>query len=146
MNKGIIAGLIVVALLAVGAFVFLASDDTPESSDPSDQSTAELNAAAPQQPQPQTDDVTVFTLEEVAANSSESSCWTIINGSVYDITSYLSRHPGGNVILEACGTDGTTLFTQRETQEGETVGSGTPHSSNANAQLEQLKIGEIATN
>lgn len=146
MNKGIIAGLIVVALLAVGAFVFLASDNTPESSDPADQSTTELNAAAPQQPQPQTDDVTVFTLEEVAANSSESSCWTIINGSVYDITSYLSRHPGGNVILEACGTDGTTLFTQRETQEGETVGSGTPHSSNANAQLEQLKIGEIATN
>lgn len=85
-----------------------------------------------------------FTTTEVALHNSKTDCWTIISGNVYDLTSYIPRHEGGDEILRACGVDGTTLFTQRETSTGETVGSGTPHDNGAQAQLSSLKIGIVA--
>lgn len=52
-----------------------------------------------------------YTASEVVQHSSESSCWSIINGNVYDLTSYVPRHPGGKrQILNICGRDGTSLF------------------------------------
>ena len=83
----------------------------------------------------------LFTSEQVAEHNSKTDCWTIINDNVYDITTYISRHPGGDEILRACGTDGTSLFTKRETSTGEKVGSGTSHSSTAASALENLKVG-----
>lgn len=84
-----------------------------------------------------------FTAAEVAQHSSEDDCWTIINESVYDITSYVPRHPGGDEILRACGTNGTSLFESRTTEDGEKVGSGSSHSSSAESQRDQMKIGEL---
>lgn len=81
---------------------------------------------------------------EVEKHNSASDCWTIIDGNVYDITPYVPRHPGGDEILRACGGDGSTLFNQRQTTGGESVGSGSPHSSSAESQLEQFKLGELA--
>ncbi len=53
-----------------------------------------------------------FTAQQVAEHGSESSCYTIINGAVYDVTSYLPLHPGGaRNILKICGRDGTSTFT-----------------------------------
>jgi predicted heme/steroid binding protein len=85
-----------------------------------------------------------FTTSEVAKHASEDDCWTIINGNVYDITSYVPRHPGGDDILLACGSDGSSLFNSRTTEDGEQVGSGSAHSSNASSQLAALQIGIIA--
>lgn len=52
-----------------------------------------------------------YTKGEVSLHSSENSCWSIVNKNVYDLTSYVSRHPGGSRnILRICGTDGTSLF------------------------------------
>lgn len=84
-----------------------------------------------------------FTKENVAEHATKTDCWTIVSGKVYDITSYVPRHPGGDEILKACGADGTSLFTQRETTEGKEVGSGTPHSSNAASQLESMLMGDL---
>ncbi|MGB3945835.1 MAG: cytochrome b5-like heme/steroid binding domain-containing protein [Candidatus Saccharimonadales bacterium] len=93
-----------------------------------------------------TDDNTqkTYTVADVKQHNSKQSCWTIISGSVYDITSYIPRHPGGEEILRACGIDATRLFTTRTSSDGETVGSGTPHSSNADDQLRTLKIGALS--
>ncbi len=53
-----------------------------------------------------------YTSAQVALHASRTSCWTIVNGSVYDITSYIPKHPGGSEkVLRICGTDGTALFT-----------------------------------
>lgn len=92
----------------------------------------------------ETADQEVYAVEEVQDHNTAQDCWTIINGSVYDITSYVPRHPGGDEILRACGEDGTSLFTQRTDSSGDAVGSGTPHSSSAESQLEQLKIGTVS--
>ena len=63
---------------------------------------------------------------------------------MYDLTDYVIRHPGGNEILRACGTDATSLFNSRQSADGrERVGSGTPHSQAAAEQLARLKIGTL---
>jgi cytochrome b involved in lipid metabolism len=61
-----------------------------------------------------------FTAAQVAEKNSKSSCWTIISGNVYDITSYVPNHPGGEAeIVKVCGKDGTALFAKpMEHKEG----------------------------
>lgn len=52
-----------------------------------------------------------YTLVDVAQHNSASSCWSTINGGVYDLTSWISKHPGGQqAILSLCGTDGSAAF------------------------------------
>lgn len=53
----------------------------------------------------------LYTASTVATHNSKSSCWTIVNNNVYDITSYISQHPGGEArIMSICGIDGTSAF------------------------------------
>lgn len=92
------------------------------------------------------DQAKAYTLSEVAQHASKDDCWAIISGDVYDLTEFINRHPGGDEILRACGTDATTLFNSRQTQDGQSVGSGTPHSQAAVEQLAKLKIGTVNKN
>lgn len=85
-----------------------------------------------------------FTIDEVASHNSKTDCWTVISGQVYELTDFINRHPGGDEILRACGTDATTLFVSRTTKDGQSIGSGTPHSQVAQEQLDQLKLGTLA--
>lgn len=55
--------------------------------------------------------VSVYTLADVAQHEDASSCWSAINGKVYDLAPWISRHPGGpQAILSICGTDGSAAF------------------------------------
>ncbi|EGT56790.1 hypothetical protein CAEBREN_18686 [Caenorhabditis brenneri] len=60
------------------------------------------------------DDLPIISIEEVAQHNGESedgSCWIIISGKVYDVTSFLQEHPGGEeVITQMAGQDATTEF------------------------------------
>ncbi len=48
---------------------------------------------------------------EVAAHSSEEDFWIIVDGLVYAFTGdFLASHPGGPVILESAGQDGSIMF------------------------------------
>ena len=52
-----------------------------------------------------------ITAEEVAKHNSAESCWVIIHGKVYDLTSFLPAHPGGQkIILKEAGKDGSKAF------------------------------------
>lgn len=47
----------------------------------------------------------------VAEHNSRESCWSSINGNVYDLTSWIPQHPGGEqAILQLCGKDGSAKF------------------------------------
>jgi len=51
--------------------------------------------------------------EEILAEyfASRDYCWTILNGTVYNLTDFVDDHRGGpGNILEICGKDGSALF------------------------------------
>lgn len=90
-----------------------------------------------------TETATAYTPTQVREHDSVSDCWTIIEGNVYDLTSYIDRHPGGTEIERACGKDASELFTTRQLPDGQPIGSGSAHSDAATEQLESLKIGAV---
>ncbi|HRH25430.1 MAG TPA: cytochrome b5-like heme/steroid binding domain-containing protein [Parcubacteria group bacterium] len=68
----------------------------------------EATSATPQGTTPSTGGI---TLAQISSHSSRSSCWSAINGVVYDLTSWIPNHPGGEgTILGLCGRDGTQSY------------------------------------
>ena len=52
-----------------------------------------------------------YSLGDVAIHNTAAGCWTTIDENVYDLTTWVSRHPGGGeAILFLCGIDGTEAF------------------------------------
>lgn len=50
----------------------------------------------------------VLSAIDVAQHRSVSDCWIILNGVVYDVSGYLSEHPGKKREIDTyCGKDGT---------------------------------------
>ncbi|RVE74529.1 hypothetical protein OJAV_G00022970 [Oryzias javanicus] len=73
-----------------------------------------------------------YTLEEIRVHNMNNDTWLIIHDKVYDISSFLEEHPGGEeVLLEQGGADATESF--------EDVG----HSLDAREMLQQYYIGEL---
>ena len=113
----IIIGLVLV--IVVGGIVVLQKNMTPviptnESVSSNPDSTTPLNLETPVT-KPDTTSVVIpeggITLAEVATHNSRKSCWSVINGNVYDLTSWIPNHPGGEeAILSLCGIDGSSGF------------------------------------
>jgi len=75
---------------------------------------------------------TNYTAVDVASHNTASDCWMIINGNVYNLTSFVSTHSGGSaVIIGQCGKDGTAVFN-----------SG-PHSSTTINAISSLMLGTL---
>lgn len=57
-------------------------------------------------------DKRVYTMEEVRKHNRENSTkWIVLDNKVYDVTQFLSEHPGGeDILLEHAGTDATEEF------------------------------------
>ncbi|KAE8183789.1 hypothetical protein CF336_g8042 [Tilletia laevis] len=73
-----------------------------------------------------------ITLEELKKHSTQEDLWLLINGEVYNVSSFMDEHPGGDeVLLSEAGKDATEAF--------EDVG----HSDDARKLLPPLKVGEI---
>ncbi|CAI8030831.1 Cytochrome b5 [Geodia barretti] len=69
---------------------------------------------------------------EIEKHADISSCWVVIHGKVYDLTAFVSEHPGGpDILLDVAGGDGSELF--------EDIG----HTSSARAMMTQYAIGEV---
>ncbi|KAF4662127.1 hypothetical protein FOZ61_002690 [Perkinsus olseni] len=52
-----------------------------------------------------------YRATEVASHNSASDCWLIIADKIYDVTTFLADHPGGQkAILPHCGRDATDKF------------------------------------
>lgn len=52
-----------------------------------------------------------YTATDVSTHNNTASCWTIIDGFIYDLTQFIGRHPGGEkAISNVCGVDGAAVF------------------------------------
>jgi cytochrome b involved in lipid metabolism len=142
MKKIILVILVIIALGILGNYYYKKQTD---------KSFQKPNIVSQQQSQPEQkteplrenkSSVKTYTLVEVAKHGSDMDnyvdCWTVINGNVYDITEYADslKHPGGEQIYQACGTDATALFEDRP-------GKGTPHPESAREILEKYYIGDL---
>jgi cytochrome b involved in lipid metabolism len=59
-----------------------------------------------------------ITAAEVAQHNTAADCWSVIDGNVYNLTTYLPIHKGGAGVLTAiCGKDGTLAFTGQHNGE-----------------------------
>ena len=48
--------------------------------------------------------IKLISASHLAGHDSEDSCWVCIHGRVYNVTNFLSEHPGGgDIILDASG-------------------------------------------
>ena len=52
----------------------------------------------------------IISLDEVKKHIKKDDAWTIIHNKVYNITSWIPKHPGGDIIMQAVGKDATQLF------------------------------------
>eukprot|EP00010_Vexillifera_abyssalis_P000418 CAMPEP_0201556730 /NCGR_PEP_ID=MMETSP0173_2-20130828/57410_1 /ASSEMBLY_ACC=CAM_ASM_000268 /TAXON_ID=218659 /ORGANISM="Vexillifera sp., Strain DIVA3 564/2" /LENGTH=149 /DNA_ID=CAMNT_0047969187 /DNA_START=12 /DNA_END=461 /DNA_ORIENTATION=+ len=74
----------------------------------------------------------VFTRAEVEKHHTADDCWIIIHDRVYNVTSWVEKHPGGDAIGLKAGQDSTDLFENQA------------HSDYARKHMEQYEIGVIA--
>ncbi|KAL5768738.1 hypothetical protein ACOSP7_015281 [Xanthoceras sorbifolium] len=51
-----------------------------------------------------------YSKAEVSLHNKRTDCWIIIKNKVYDVTSYVEEHPGGDAILAHAGDDSTEGF------------------------------------
>ena len=51
-----------------------------------------------------------YTATQVEKHRTPEDCWVIVHGKVYDVTKFVPRHPGGNMIWVKAGGDCTQLF------------------------------------
>lgn len=52
-----------------------------------------------------------LTMEDVAKHATADDCYTIVDGKVYDLTGFSTKHVGGEKpIVAVCGKDGTDAF------------------------------------
>lgn len=80
----------------------------------------------------------ILTAAEVAKHSSANDCWLIINNKVYDVTNFLSIHPGGSgTIIPFCGQEATAAFDSKDRNPAQ------PHSQTADALLANYYIGKL---
>lgn len=118
--------------LLIAGFVFVGCTTATEETDNTSSSSASSSTVS--NDGVVTDNTETFTEAEVAAHSSSSDCWSIINGAVFDLTSYINAHPGGAAnISSICGVDGTAAFEGNPT-----------HDESAESQLDDLYIGDLA--
>ncbi|MEI6280996.1 MAG: cytochrome b5 domain-containing protein [bacterium] len=93
-------------------------------------------------PKPPVVSTTTLTMSELAKHSSSQSCWLLISGDIYDVTSFLNLHPGqASSILPTCGTDATVAYNTQGPASGPHA-----HSSNARAMLGNYFIGNLNQN
>ena len=79
--------------------------------------------------------VRIYTAEDVASHCTSESCWISYRGKVYDVTQFLSDHPGGDdLILNFAGKDIGEVMKDASEHE---------HSESAYEMLEEFLIGRV---
>lgn len=55
-----------------------------------------------------------YTMQDVKKHNTSSDCWTVINGKIYNMSSFASQHSGGPSSIDStCGKDGTSVYARQ---------------------------------
>jgi protoporphyrinogen oxidase/cytochrome b involved in lipid metabolism len=72
-----------------------------------------------------------YTLADVAKHNKKTDGWIVVDGIVADVTKWIPKHPGGDIIMKGVGKDATKLF------------HGIGHDEYAKKMLKKYKIGVL---
>ncbi len=62
----------------------------------------------------------VYTMADVERRNTAEECWTVVDGTVYDVSSFAARHPAGSQdIIDMCGRDSSEGFLGQHSGQGE---------------------------
>ncbi len=94
------------AIILVAGVALIALANLIIFSQPPTQNTAHNQTIATTSNPPKT-----FTTEEVAKHNIKTDCYLIVNNQVYDVSSYIGKHPGGvRRIVDVCGQETSQIF------------------------------------
>lgn len=103
----IVLALIVVVIIIIVIAVSKSGSSTGVQMTP----VTEIPDAATTTPATSTTTMQSYAMSDVAMHATQASCWSAINGKVYDLTTWIGQHPGGEgAILGICGKDGSAAF------------------------------------
>jgi cytochrome b involved in lipid metabolism len=136
MNKNLsmLAGFGALLILAGAGCAAPKTEETNTvSSQPAGQTEQTTTATETKPAATETAGRSMLTVAEVAKHNVPEDCYIIVRDSVYDVTKFTDKHPGGSdKIIPLCGKDATGPFTQ--------VHGGQPKPENV---LTGLKIGAL---
>lgn len=128
MDKKSIIGIIVLVVVAAGAFVFSSSLQNGKSTE---FPAASREVGGEEASIANSGETEVFSMEEVEAANTRDRCYAVVDGGVYDLTPWINSHPGGSErIIRLCGTDATEAFSGKHGENRK-----------ANEILETFKVG-----
>ena len=105
--KRILIYVILLVIIVGGGYYFLNKGGSYSTKAPTPANTNNIAVGEPNPSAP----TKSYSLNDVSTHKDASSCWTAINGNVYDVTSWIDQHPGGRqAILSICGKDGSSAF------------------------------------
>lgn len=62
----------------------------------------------------------IINISDVALHKTPEDCRTAINGTVYDVTAFFGKHPGGDKnLFRVCGIDATEVFNRQHGNNGQ---------------------------
>jgi len=86
----------------------LLEHNKPQPTLPPSTNTTKTRKYIPSNIKDKSNQLNIITKDEVSEHNTKESLWMIIKGNVYDITNYVSDHPGGvRALLNFGGKDGT---------------------------------------
>jgi 4-hydroxysphinganine ceramide fatty acyl 2-hydroxylase len=81
--------------------------------------------------------IRIYDEQELSAHKTSSSCWVSRNGKVYNISSFLPDHPGGeDIVLNFAGKDIGNVMADKDEHE---------HSDAAYDMLDEYFIGKLGS-
>ncbi|MCC7357130.1 cytochrome b5 domain-containing protein [Candidatus Uhrbacteria bacterium] len=127
-KKSVISIILASALIIGGGYIIYAERPVMKLS----QSQVEQNTTS-QTSSNQEKDELAYTMTDISSHNVPENCWSVVKGNVYDLTSRVTRHPGGEKPIKGlCGIDATSAFERKHGL-----------SKNPNAALALLKIGVL---
>ncbi|MFA5030644.1 MAG: cytochrome b5-like heme/steroid binding domain-containing protein [Patescibacteria group bacterium] len=140
MKKEMLIGIVGIVAIIVGSFVIWYSYNkkqdaivihTINSSTITNSIQNKLNANS-------ASGATILDTTMITQHNTTNDCWLLINNKVYDVSSYLTSHPGGSAtIIPYCGKDATVAFDSK--------GGQGSHSAFAQSELAQFVIGTVGS-
>ncbi|MBK9740162.1 MAG: cytochrome b5 domain-containing protein [Actinobacteria bacterium] len=69
-----------------------------------------------------------YSLSQVKAHNKATDCWSVVGKNVYNLTTWIPKHPGGKTVVTAmCGKNGTATFNSQHKGSGSAARALAPY-------------------